>query len=51
MRDFVFDKPLRRPALSVKEFANYQQDLIVGISLQASAPLGNMTTANCLTWE
>jgi hypothetical protein len=28
------------PALSVKEFANYQQDLIVGVSLQVSAPLG-----------
>jgi hypothetical protein len=28
------------PALSAKEFANYKQDLIVGVSLQASAPLG-----------
>jgi hypothetical protein len=28
------------PALSVQEFANYQQDLIVGISVQMSAPLG-----------
>jgi hypothetical protein len=28
------------PALSVKEFANYKQDLIVGASLQVSAPLG-----------
>jgi len=28
------------PALSVKEFANYKQDLIVGVSLQVSAPLG-----------
>jgi hypothetical protein len=28
------------PALSVKEFANYRQDLIIGISLQMSAPLG-----------
>jgi outer membrane putative beta-barrel porin/alpha-amylase len=28
------------PALSVKNFANYQQDLIVGVSLQVSAPLG-----------
>jgi hypothetical protein len=28
------------PALSVKEFANYKQDLIVGITLQVSAPLG-----------
>jgi hypothetical protein len=28
------------PALTVKEFANYKQDLIVGVSLQVSAPLG-----------
>lgn len=28
------------PALSLKEFANYQQDLIIGASLQVSAPLG-----------
>ena len=28
------------PALSVKEFANYQQDLLIGASLQVSAPLG-----------
>lgn len=28
------------PALSAKEFANYQQDLIIGASLQVSAPLG-----------
>jgi hypothetical protein len=28
------------PALSAKEFANYKQDLIVGVSLQVSAPLG-----------
>ena len=28
------------PALSGKEFANYKQDLIVGVSLQVSAPLG-----------
>jgi hypothetical protein len=28
------------PALSVEEFANYQQDLIIGASLQASPPLG-----------
>jgi hypothetical protein len=28
------------PALSVKEFASYRQDLIVGVSLQVSAPLG-----------
>jgi hypothetical protein len=28
------------PALSAKEFASYQQDLIVGVSMQVSAPLG-----------
>jgi hypothetical protein len=28
------------PALSVQEFANYQQDVIVGASVQVSAPLG-----------
>ena len=28
------------PALSVKEFANYKQDLIIGASFQVSAPLG-----------
>jgi hypothetical protein len=28
------------PALSVQEFAKYQQDLIIGASLQVSAPLG-----------
>jgi hypothetical protein len=28
------------PALSLKEFASYRQDLIVGASLQVSAPLG-----------
>ena len=28
------------PALSVQEFANYQQDLIIGASIQVSAPLG-----------
>ena len=28
------------PALSAKEFANYKQDLIAGVSLQVSAPLG-----------
>ncbi len=31
---------LGAPALTLKEFANYQQDLIVGTSLQISAPLG-----------
>lgn len=28
------------PALSLKEFASYQQDVIVGVSLQVSAPAG-----------
>jgi hypothetical protein len=28
------------PALSVQEFANYQQDLLIGASVQVSAPLG-----------
>lgn len=28
------------PAQSLKEFSNYQQDLIIGASLQVSAPLG-----------
>ena len=28
------------PALSLQEFANYQQDVIVGASVQVSAPLG-----------
>ena len=28
------------PALSLKEFADYRQDLIIGASLQVSAPLG-----------
>jgi hypothetical protein len=28
------------PALSAKNFANYRQDLIAGVSLQVSAPLG-----------
>jgi len=36
------------PALSVKEFANYQQDLIVGISLQMSAPLGQYDNSKLL---
>jgi hypothetical protein len=31
---------LGAPALSVQEFADYQQDLIVGASVQVSAPLG-----------
>ena len=28
------------PALTLQEFANYQQDLIIGASVQVSAPLG-----------
>ena len=36
------------PALSVKEFANYQQDLIVGASLQVSAPLGQYDNSKLL---
>ena len=28
------------PALTLKEFQNYQQDLIVGVSLQVSVPSG-----------
>lgn len=32
---------LGAPALSLKDFANYQQDLIIGTSLQVSAPLGD----------
>jgi hypothetical protein len=36
------------PALSVKEFANYQQDLIIGISLQVSAPLGQYDNSKLL---
>ena len=33
------------PALSLKEFANYEQDLIIGASLQVSAPLGQYDRA------
>ena len=36
------------PALSAKEFANYQQDLIVGVSFQASAPLGQYDNSKLL---
>jgi hypothetical protein len=36
------------PALSVKDFANYQQDLIVGVSLQVSAPLGQYDNSKLL---
>ena len=36
------------PALSAKEFANYRQDLIVGASLQVSAPLGQYDDSKLL---
>jgi hypothetical protein len=36
------------PALSVKEFANYKQDLIIGVSLQVSAPLGQYDNSKLL---
>lgn len=36
------------PALSVKEFANYKQDLIVGVSLQVSAPLGQYDSSKLI---
>ena len=36
------------PALSVRDFANYQQDLIVGVSLQVSAPLGQYDNSKLL---
>ncbi len=36
------------PALSVKEFANYQQDLIIGISLQVSTPMGQYDNSKLL---
>ena len=36
------------PALSAKEFANYKQDLIVGVSLQVSAPLGQYDNSKLL---
>jgi hypothetical protein len=44
------DTPLPRPgaALSVKEFANYRQDLIVGVSVQVSAPLGQYDSSKLL---
>jgi hypothetical protein len=34
------------PALSLKEFAGYRQDVIVGASLQVTAPLGQYDKAN-----
>ena len=36
------------PALSAKEFASYKQDLIVGVSLQVSAPLGQYDDSKLL---
>ena len=36
------------PALSVKEFASYKQDLIIGASLQVSAPLGQYDNSKLL---
>jgi hypothetical protein len=36
------------PALSVTDFANYRQDLIVGVSLQVSAPLGQYDDSKLL---
>src|SRR3954451_23679043 len=36
------------PALSAKEFATYKQDLIVGMSLQVSAPLGQYDDSKLL---
>ena len=36
------------PALSVKDFASYKQDIIVGVSLQVSAPLGQYDDSKLL---
>lgn len=36
------------PALSAKDFASYQQDLIVGVSMQVSAPLGQYDDSKLL---
>lgn len=36
------------PALAAKDFANYKQDLIVGVSLQVSAPLGQYDDSKLL---
>ena len=36
------------PALSAKDFASYQQDLIVGASMQVSAPLGQYDDSKLL---
>ena len=39
---------LGAPALSVKDFASYRQDLIVGVSLQVSAPFGQYDDSKLL---
>jgi hypothetical protein len=39
---------LGAPALSAKDFASYKQDLIVGVSLQVSAPLGQYDNSKLL---
>src|SRR6188472_2178853 len=36
------------PALSAKQFASYRQDLIVGVSLQVSAPVGQYDNSKLL---
>jgi hypothetical protein len=36
------------PALSAKQFANYRQDLVVGVSVQVSAPLGQYDNSKLL---
>ena len=36
------------PALSAKDFASYRQDLIIGVSLQVSAPLGQYDDSKLL---
>ena len=36
------------PALSLKEFQSYQQDLIVGVSLQVSAPAGQYDSSRII---
>jgi hypothetical protein len=36
------------PALSAKDFASYRQDLIVGVSMQVSAPLGQYDDSKLL---
>ena len=36
------------PSLSLQEFADYKQDLILGASLQVSAPLGQYDSSKLL---